>query len=1329
MQLFFSIISKNKFSTKNIYIFLLLSLGIIASASAQYCIPSYTNLCSSNDYIENFSFNTLSKLKSGCNGNANNYIYDLTTTTTIDKGGAYAISMQSGAGFPQGFGVWIDYNKDGDFADAYEFVYASTSPSKELLVAYITIPSAASTGTTRLRIRCSYNYNMISSDYCSTFSYGETEDYNITIAQPPACNNPPIAGTAVATKTTVCNINTPFYLSLNGNPNGQGQTFQWQKSTNGTTWADMFGATTKAYYLTIQQSSYFRCIVKCSGTSISSSVYVAVAAPLTVNMIPTDVSCYGLNNGLLSAVVSGGTSPYSYAWSVGGSPIGPPRVYPNAPTIDSLYSNSFNVTIADVNGCSIMGSQWVGQPNSIFLQKDTGYSTCGSSTGWASVTVFGGTQPYSYLWQGGLIKDTITALAAGIYAVTVTDGNGCKDSTKVAVSDLGTPALTFTTTPGSCSYSSNGTAIVTASGGVPPFNFLWNTTPAQTTSLATGLKGGTHFVTVSNLSGCKSIGSVTLFPPSPLASGVSSYSATCIGAYNGQIYTSSTGGTWPHTYLWSTGSTNSFIDSLSAGSYSLTITDNKGCVLNETHAIAQPKKIAANANQQNVTCFGLGNGKINLSPSGGNPPYSYNWSPLNYTGNSVSGLLPGSYSVIVTASDTCGDADTAYVTITQPITLSSTITNNSATCFGLCTGFASAASKGGTGAYTYLWQPSSATTSAASNLCAGTYSVLITDSLKCTLLDTASIGQPLPIPATASVTPTSCGAKSGAATVSVSGPGAIPPFSYLWTTGSTNTSITGLNAGTYRANVTDGNGCFGFADALITSSNGPAITTNSVTAISCFGKSNGSIDIAVTGGATPYTYLWSNGATTQDVSNLSYGPYEVKVTDAANCAGIKSIFVTQPSKLTLNSNVINSGCTASNGYAAMLVSGGTSPYSYLWAIGGTTPAKAGLSAGFYKINITDFKGCKDSTLLAVQDSGGPVVSIDTIAGVSCGGNGFVLIEPQNANLISTYLWNNGNTTQNLLSATAGNYGVVVTDVSGCKSVLVSTVTPVLPPIKPICITTVDTISNKNIVVWEKPVSAAIAGFNIYRESSSQGIFQKIAYSPYLNVSTYYDVISDPSIKWARYKISMLDLCGTESPLSSEHKTIHLSVQSSTPTTTTLIWDAHVGFSFAYYNIYRKDSTNGAWEFLAALPSSFTTYTDIAVPQTGDTVSYHVDVDHVGGDCIATIKNPVPQATSVKSSKSNSSERPTSPGSSVSEITANSLISIFPNPSNGEFTILNKKGLAYEVKIINALGEEIKKIEFTKTSTQKIDLRNQPKGIYIIHITTEENTFPKKMILN
>lgn len=1544
-----------------------------------YCTPTYSQACTSLDYINKFSFHTLSKLNSGCNGNSNNFIHDLSTTTAVTRGDVYPIMLQAGTSYKQGFGVWIDYNQDGDFADTAEFVYASPIADTIVFNGYVSIFAGALPGSTRLRVRCNYGATVNAADFCSSLTYGETEDYTITINPGPACNNPPAVGTVTASKLFACDTVTPFYLVLNGVPAGNGQTYQWERSPTGTNWTNIPGAKTKSIQQTINQSYYFRCQVTCGTTTTSNTVLVTLPPKLSVGFNTTNVTCNGLNNGAITAVLSGGTSPFSYSWDRMGSGYSAQPLeeairvpltgseknsgkfetdtFPNSATITNLYADDYTVIVTDANGCTVFGDTTVFEPAQLDVWTITTNSNCGSSTGSAEATAAGGTLPYSYLWQGGQTVDSIINLASGIYSIMVTDSNGCQDSALAYVSDNGAPGFTIGITGVSCHNMTNGSATVTITGGNGPFSYSWST--GATTSAVSNLAAGVYHVSVSDPAGCTSFQQCTIFKPDSLYPDIymSNY-VSCPGNQDGSMGVVMYGGTSPYTYAWSTGSTDSGIFGLSMATYSISVTDVNGCTGTDTLTMQSYATIILDISTTNVSCFNACNGGVVVNASGGYSPYTYTWMPGNMTTQNVSGLCAGVYTLTVTGSDTCGYVATrtititqpnvlavgvpvvnhvscqgasngsisysvsggtapytyswspsnqststatglspgnhvvnvtdakgcftsATVTITEPALLTTTVSGTNLNCFNNASGTGTVTASGGTAPYNYSWQPSGQTTATATglsagtytvvvtdskgcskaqnitltqpsllsnivvpthllcfnvcegaalsapsggtapytflwsqggtdasinNICAGNYSVtltdangcvktntvqvtqpvqlavsitktdvscngtftgtasasisggspnysfvwtnsssapsltglgagpigiMVTDSKGCTATDADTLLQPLPIPITATATPTSCGSSNGTAVASISGPGAIPPFAILWSTGDTSAAISGLTAGIYRANVTDGNGCFSFADALVSNNNGPTITVTGVTPVACFGQTNGSINITVTGGSAPYNYAWSNGATTQDITGLSHGPYDVVVSDAGSCTATRSIFVNQPNVLLAIPSSISSSCTGSNGTAMVSVSGGTAPYTYNWSTGSSTSASTPLGAGIYSVTITDVNSCSVSILAAVQDSGGPVVLIDTVAGVNCGGSGFVLLSPLDPSSIGGYLWNTGSTTQNLTNVTAGNYGVVVTDTSGCKSVLIAPVTPVLPPIKPICLVTVDSLSNSNLIVWEKPISSFVAGFNIYRESSTPGIYQKIAYWPYSSLSMFKDSISDPAIRWAKYKISMTDICGTEGPMSQEHKTIHLSLMNYVSPDPTFIWDAYQGFGISYYYIYRKDSLSAPWVLIDSVLSNVNMYKDTSYVPSTDTTYYRIDVTSPS-DCQATGIGPNPEAINLNSSKSNVYRIQDSTANSVAQHEMTINWSAYPNPNQGEFTLDFRTGLPSPaiLTVTDLLGHVVYTARIpAMTRKMPMNLRQMGAGLYSIQVKGDQFNSTRKVVIH
>ncbi|TAL62002.1 MAG: hypothetical protein EPN85_03510, partial [Bacteroidetes bacterium] len=863
---------------------------------------------------------------------------------------------------------------------------------------------------------CSNNYTVTVTD-----DNGCTASESVTLLDPGNLAVPPLAKTDVT-----CNGSGDG--TATANPTGGSAPnyyYSWAPGNEYTqTVTGLFPGT---YTVTVTDAS------ACSA-SVTRTVTISQPAVLTSAVsASTNVSCNGGNNGSATATATGGKAPYTYLWMPGGQ---------TDQTAVNLTMGTYTVTVKDANNCSAVPVvKSITQPAalSVTIPTSSNVSCFGGNNGSATANATGGTGTYTYLWfPTGQVTQSISNLSPTTHTITVKDANNCSavPATKNIIQPLAVSASVSPTNP-TCNNLCNGSATASTSGGISPYSYSWSN--GQTTSAAIGLCATSYTVNITDANSCTTPQVVTLTQPAAISASVSPANPTCNNLCNGSATASTSGGISPYSYSWSNGQTTSAAIGLCATSYTVTITDMNGCTKSQNTALTQPAALTATASVTNVLCINACDGAATVTPSGGINPYSFAWNPGGFTTQSVSGLCAGTYSL--TTTDVNGCSAFGSVIVTQPTALTTTITKTDANCYSTCTGTAAVISAGGSGSHSYLWLPSEQVTQTPLFLCAGTHTVLISDNNNCVKSDTITVGQPLGVPITVTVTPTSCGLKSGTAVASVSGTGAIPPFSYLWTTGSIGTSVSGLDAGIYRINVTDGNGCFGFADAFVTSSNGPTITTGSVTPVSCFGLSDGAINISVTGGSTPYTYFWSNGQTTEDVSNLSYGPYEVKVIDATGCLVMKNIFVNQPALLSLNTSTIASGCAATNGSASVAVSGGISPYTYLWSAGGTTSAKSALGAGIYEVEVTDSNGCFDSTLIAVQDSGGPIVVVDTIVAASCGGSGFVLLVPQDSAAIAAYQWNTGSTAQNLTNATPGNYGVVITDTSGCKSVLITPVNP------------------------------------------------------------------------------------------------------------------------------------------------------------------------------------------------------------------------------------------------------------------------------------------------
>jgi len=344
------------------------------------------------------------------------------------------------------------------------------------------------------------------------------------------------------------------------------------------------------------------------------------------------------------------------------------------------------------------------------------------------------------------------------------------------------------------------------------------------------------------------------------------------------------------------------------------------------------------------------------------------------------------YNGVLTGTGTTSPAVGSHSAVGAIITLTSTVTN--ASCNGACDGAITVIPSGGTGPYSFLWMPMASTTSSISNLCAGCYTVTITDANGCTATETICITQPSAVVAAATATNATCnGACDGA--ISVSASGGSGPYTYLWSPiGNTTPTVNNLCAGCYTVIVTDANGCTDTEMVCITEPSA-IVTTATVTHASCNGTCDGTISVSSSGGSGLYTYLWSPiGNTTPTVSNLCAGCYTVTVTDASGCIDTEVICITEPAALTATVTATNVSCNGiCDGSAAITgLTGGTSPYSYQWCNGGTTPSVTNLCPGTCMVMIVDANGCMITHTV--------IITQPAPASVNALGNDTIICDPE-----------------------------------------------------------------------------------------------------------------------------------------------------------------------------------------------------------------------------------------------------------------------------------------------------------------------------------------------
>ncbi|HEY4798919.1 MAG TPA: SprB repeat-containing protein, partial [Bacteroidia bacterium] len=449
----------------------------------------------------------------------------------------------------------------------------------------------------------------------------------------------------------------------------------------------------------------------------------------------------------------------------------------------------------------------------------------------------------------------------------------------------------------SCNSFCDGTISTNASGGSP--GYLYNWSPGgSTTSMITGLCARNYSLTVTDAIGCAQTTTFVITNPPATTLSLSQTPPLCHGGSDGSLYVTPTGGTPPFSYSWNNGQTTQNATGLLAGNYSVTATDDNGCVSTQTISLSQPTLLTSTPSHVNNVCNGGSKGSASVVVSGGSPPYSYTWSNGATTAQ-ISNLTSQTYSVTVTDDNNCTVTNT--FSITQPGAFTSTTTHTNISCHGGNNGTASVNLGGGNAPFSYAWS-NGQTTSTSTGLIAGNYSVNVTDVNGCTANATVTITEPAAISLTTSVTPQTCNQGNGMAHAQITGGTASYTYNWSVTPLQTTQTVTGLSTGNYSLTITDANGCTAANTFSIASHSAFTSTVTPTNALCHFGNSGSALANAI-GGSSPFTYLWSNGQIFQTATGLVAGNYSFTITDANGCTSSNSVTISQPPAMTSSISV------------------------------------------------------------------------------------------------------------------------------------------------------------------------------------------------------------------------------------------------------------------------------------------------------------------------------------------------------------------------------------------------------------------------------------------
>lgn len=742
--------------------------------------------------------------------------------------------------------------------------------------------------------------------------------------------------------------------------------------------------------------------------------------------------CYGSTVPLQSNAL-GNMAPFTYNWtpSTGLSCTNCPN-----PVLTATTSANYVVTVTDTSGCTRMDTVHVEVSPATTINLTPQNVNCNNANNGSITAGISGSGPFTYSWNTGQTTQSISGLSPGTYTLTVINSLGCPQTASATITQPQVLSVSLSSTPASCNGLANGTATATVTGGTAPYTYSWNT--GQTTAFITGLGAGPKTVTVTDAHGCITSGTVNIVQPAVLATITNITHAYCSNLPIGSATVSASGGTPPYTYSWNTipVQTTPTANNLGNGTYIVTVTDVNGCMDTAHATVIQTPGLSITPSSTNVICNGQGNGTASVVANNGVSPFTYTWSN-GQTTSSVSGLLPGIYTVNV--SDNTGCNSNATFNITQPSVLNALLANvNNVSCFGLGNGSATVAVLGGSPGYTYQWNTTPVqTTPQASNLQPGTYTVTVTDTHGCIDTAQATIQQPTPLTvAINNPTNATCGLPNGSATATPTG--GTGPYTYSWSTTPVQTGSTAnnLNGGTYTVTVTDSKGCIATASVTITQTPAVFVTTQMVN-ISCHGMNDGSVTATISGGTQPTTYTWSNGQTGLTQSPLSAGNYTIIVTDNIGCHDTAVANISQPPVLVTNiANIENIKCYGDqNGSISVTASGGTAPYNYSWNNGGTGANPNNLDTGTFTVIITDAHGCADTQTAHISQPPQILIAANALTATCMNeANGSADVVVNGGIPPYSFTWNTnppqtGTTANGLIP---GSYIVTVTDSNGCQ---------------------------------------------------------------------------------------------------------------------------------------------------------------------------------------------------------------------------------------------------------------------------------------------------------
>lgn len=655
--------------------------------------------------------------------------------------------------------------------------------------------------------------------------------------------------------------------------NIQGGTTPYEISNDYSTWVS--GDSLSNLAATNASDFYIKDNHNCE-TSVNTTITQPDDLQIGIDSV-IDAYC-NQNNGKINVSVDGGTisNNYSYTWQY----IDSMQYLIAQDVLQNIYSGQYKLSIADDNSCKESVSILVSDLDGPVLNAWHSDSvTCfGGNDGAIYIdNVSGGGGMYTYYLNGQEFVNSMADLVGGEHHFKIIDNKNCVVNEYLEVSQPDSLGYSINKSIPTCNGIADGAFSLSLTGGNGGYNYSW--ADGETSLSRSNLKSAWYLLSVSDKLGCTADFNIFLDEPKPLVATASIVYPLCSYSFDGRIVSTPNGGNGGYKFNWNTGGTTATISQLSAGVYSLRLTDAKNCIVDTSFTLLSPDTLIINPVPVNPSCFGDANGAISTNLIGGTGSYKYWWN-TGSTAKNISGLRKGTYSLTVRDANNCQVS--GNYTLNEPDKLSLIANIIEPTCNGYNNGSISIETFGGNGGYVYQWNTNDNTSDIA-QLIKGEYSLTVTDSKNCNLTKVYSVNEPAPVTIQANVIAPTCH-DSEDGIIQLNANGGSGGYSFKLNGNSIGSVINNLSAGSYPVIATDINYCTGVNEFVVDAPLPPTANLDHNVGVLCTGNS-----LELDGGDF-ISYQWYKDAVLVSEDRFltvdQTGQYTLRISNQLGCIGI-----------------------------------------------------------------------------------------------------------------------------------------------------------------------------------------------------------------------------------------------------------------------------------------------------------------------------------------------------------------------------------------------------------------------------------------------------------